>query len=334
MIEQIQEQMPPKVSVIICAFNAEQYISRAVESVLCQTFPEFELIVVDDASTDSTRHEVRRWVDRDRRVSMISQPVNCGLAKTRMVGLLNARSDFVVFLDADDVALPTLLERQYSAISAHPEILGVASYAQYVGENEKEVIGLQKVGPVSRDDYFKIYEKNRLVFLPATTMCRRRDMLAVGGFRVGGFPSSDEVRLQDYCDDLDLWCRMSDLSKDGRYFITLPEPLFLYRKRAGSLSTRNVFAMQRKMRWVKDCLLRRRARQTERSFADYEASLSTLARIRYAQEDYGALFYKRAALSVMRGWYFRAALALAVVTVLNPRLLLQKLRTQSRAGRA
>jgi glycosyltransferase involved in cell wall biosynthesis len=319
------------VSIVICAYNASRYIRRAVQSALDQTHQNLQVIVVDDASADSTAAIAAEFARADKRVSLVRRAENGGLAAARMSGLAQVTSEFVVFLDADDVALPRMLERQLTPLLQDPFVMGVATYAYYIGEQELPRLGIQQIGPVTREEYLRSYEREKLIFLPATTLARTEMVLAAGGFRTDGFPKQEGVRYQDYCDDLDLWCRLSDRSAAGYYFLTIPEPLFLYRKTGNSLSGQNVSAMQSKMRWIKDCLRRRRRGIEERSFETFLQSVSPMQRLLNLKSDYAALYYKKVALCFVNARYLRAALYAAVVIILEPRLVLQKLRTQKRA---
>jgi hypothetical protein len=138
------------------------------------------------------------------------------------------------------------------------------------------------------------------------------------------------VRYQDFSEDVDLWCRLADFAAKGKYLITIPEPLFLYRKSAGSLSTTNIFRMQEKIRWIKDCLKRRRSGLPERSFEEHRKSLLFFRRIHYLRADYAALAYRKMGLCYLKRQYSKALPLFALVCLLDPRLLVQKLKTQKR----
>jgi glycosyltransferase involved in cell wall biosynthesis len=114
----------PAVSVIIIAFNAERYLAEAVQSVFAQTLDDWELIIVDDGSTDGTLDLARALVagrHEQARVLQHSDGGNHGMSATRNRGLDAARGSFVAFLDADDVWLPEKLDRQVSILRAQPE---------------------------------------------------------------------------------------------------------------------------------------------------------------------------------------------------------------------
>ncbi|MDH5561822.1 MAG: glycosyltransferase [Deltaproteobacteria bacterium] len=318
----------PSVSVVICAYNVEQYLEKSIRSILTQTFNNLELIVVDDASTDDTAVIASAAVEKDHRVRLIRHSENKGLAHARMTGLDSTRSDLVLFLDGDDLALPDMLEKQVEIIQSDSNIIGVATYAYYIGDDDSKKLGIQRIGPTSKKKFMDMYKESKLVFLPATTLCRKKMVVEAGGFRLSGLPVKGGVRFQDYCDDLDLWCRLSDLAAQGKYFVTIPIPLFLYRKSTGSISAKNVFVMQQKMRWIKDCLKHRRAGIQERSFLEYQRNRSLLRKLDNLREDCAAYLYKATAFSFLQGRYFKAFFLLLGVCVLSPFLVIQKVRTQ------
>lgn len=108
--------MPPRVSVIITTYNHEAFIAEAVQSVLDQTYSDYELIVVDDGSTDGTLEEISRFAEK---VSLVRQP-NQGVAASRNTGIRRAQGELVAFLDGDDLWEPEKLECQVAAAGDHP----------------------------------------------------------------------------------------------------------------------------------------------------------------------------------------------------------------------
>jgi len=115
----------PSVSVVIIAYNGEAFLAEAIDSVLFQSFSDYELIVVDDGSTDGTRaivEDYRRW--RPDLVRLVQHPDgrNHGMSAARNRGLSAARGEFIAFLDADDVWTPDKLKEQVAILRAHPEV--------------------------------------------------------------------------------------------------------------------------------------------------------------------------------------------------------------------
>jgi len=314
------------VTIIVCCYNAAETLRATLDSLLAQTHEALEVLVVNDASTDESPDIIRSYQERDPRVRMVTHDRNRGLAHGRKTGVENASNELLSFLDADDIATPNMVERLVETLLSDDMILGVSSYRVYF--DEERDLGIQKIGPNTREEYQKLYERNKLVFLSYPNLVRKADVLAAGSYRVDILPNPNGIRYEDFCEDLDLWCRMSDLSADGRYFITLKEPLSRYRKPAGSMSTKNVRIMQDKMRWIKDCLRRRRASEPERSFADFLASRTAWEQFSDRRADAAAGFYKKAGFAYAHRNYSGLAWYLLLTGVTSPKLIRQKVATQ------
>ncbi|WP_369726005.1 glycosyltransferase family 2 protein [Bradyrhizobium sp. LLZ17] len=117
--------MTPKVSCIIIVYNGEEFLGEAVESVLAQSFADWELLIVDDGSTDSSRGIAQRFAQAfpgNIRSLCHADGRNHGMSSTRNLGLSHARGDYVAFLDADDVWLPNKLMAQVAVLDAQPDV--------------------------------------------------------------------------------------------------------------------------------------------------------------------------------------------------------------------
>jgi glycosyltransferase involved in cell wall biosynthesis len=323
--EQIVDHLPPA-SVIICAYNAEKDIRDTLNSLIAQTYDNLEILIVDDASTDGTPAICRAYAERNSRVRYVRHPENRGIAHTRKTGVEQASHELLTFIDSDDIAMPHMVETLVREMLIDDARLGVSAFRIYFDDTRD--LGVQKIGPTSREAYNQLYSRNKLIFLSFPNLVRKADVLRAGGFRVDILPNATGIRYADFCEDLDLWCRMSDFSAEGRYFIALTEPLSKYRKPADSLSTKNLRQMQNKMRWIKDCLLSRRSAQPERSLADFLESRRRLDRILDWFADNGAELYKRAGFAYSHRNYGRLALFLLLAVCVSPKLICHKLKTQ------
>src|SRR5258708_7569819 len=110
----------PLISVIMPVYNAAPFVREAVESILAQTLGDFELIMIDDASTDGSPEILARFTDP--RCRLLTNANNLGAAETKNRGIAEARGEFLAFLDADDVATPQRLARQLEWLRAHPAV--------------------------------------------------------------------------------------------------------------------------------------------------------------------------------------------------------------------
>ena len=115
----------PKVSVIIPCYNGEKYISEAIESVLNQTYQNWELIIVDDRSTDNSKDIVRKYTTINNKITLIEHKYNKGIAKTKNTGIANAKGKYIAFLDQDDIWLNSKLELQLKCFETGNDNIGV-----------------------------------------------------------------------------------------------------------------------------------------------------------------------------------------------------------------
>ncbi len=317
----------PAVTIVVCCYNAAKTVKQTLAALHTQSFTALEILAIDDGSTDETVAILHDSIAIDPRVRVLENSRNRGTAFTRQRGLEEAAADLMMFVDADDIADPILVARLHQTLSDSPDLIGVGCYTTYFA-NEGEDLGVQRVGPESKADFDRIYSDAKLLFMVPCTLFRRDCALAVGGYRQNVMPNDAGIRYQDFSEDLDLWCRMSDLGIDGRWFVTLPESLLRYRKPLNSLSTNNLTHMQLKMRWIKDCLCRRRANHPERSMTEFIASRGIMQRFNDWRSDQAARFYKNAGFCYARRNFLGLAWYLLLAGLHSPKLIRQKIATQ------
>lgn len=122
----------PKVSVVIPAYDREKYIVAAIDSILAQSFADFELVVVDDGSTDGTREVVRGYADP--RIRLICHARNLGVAAARNEGVRQARGEYLAFLDSDDIAFPDRLARQVAFLDSHGDVAALGAWVDWMDD--------------------------------------------------------------------------------------------------------------------------------------------------------------------------------------------------------
>lgn len=317
----------PAVSIIVCCYNSADTLPWTLRTLSAQSFPNFEIVAIDDGSRDDTRAVLEEYAKAEPRLRLLANAGNRGTAYSRQRGLDEARAGLVMFVDADDLAEPNLVERLHETLLSDNALMGVSCYTTYFVEKGR-ALGLQAIGPTSRSQFQKLYDCNKMVFIAPCTLFHKADAMAVGGYRQAIMPNSEGIRYEDFSEDLDLWCRMSDLGEYGRYFLTLPESLLLYRKPATSVSTNNVGLMQLKMRWIKDCLRRRRAGRDEQSLAEFISSRSLLERWSDWRSDKAAACYKQAGFAYAQRKLAMLAFYLILAGMMSPKLIRQKIATQ------
>lgn len=140
---------PPKVTVAIPAYNRERYLADAIESVLAQTFTDFELLIVDDGSSDRSVEIARSY--RDPRVRIVRHDRNKGVAAARNTAVAEAAGAYFAFLDSDDVAYPDRLARQVAFLDRHPDHAAVGAWIDWMDEHGRRTRRVKRK-PVSWDE--------------------------------------------------------------------------------------------------------------------------------------------------------------------------------------
>lgn len=212
----------PAISVVMSVYNGEVYLAEAVESILAQTFRDFEFIIIDDGSKDRTGLMLAEYARRDERVRVVAQE-NRGRAESLNRGIEMARAELIARMDADDVALPERLAQQWEFLQAHPEVGLLGTAVENIGP------GGEKLGtyvPVTEDGDLRQIMLQWCPFRHPTILMRKEIALKAGGYRKA---------LRD-ADDYDLWLRMAERAR----MANLPEPLLCYRFHPDQASMSNM----------------------------------------------------------------------------------------------
>ncbi len=196
---------PPRVSVISIFYNAEPYFAEAIESVLGQDFDDFELILVDDGSTDfSTKRAQTYAADDPKRIRYLEHPghQNRGMSATRNLGLKTARGEYVAFIDADDRWGPAKLREQVAILDARAEVDAVCGIVNYwsswqSGKDRFQPTGHVQDRPIAPPDAaMALYPLGTAAPPSPSDLLLRRSIIE----KVGGFESSFTGPLQAYED--------------------------------------------------------------------------------------------------------------------------------------
>lgn len=215
-------------SVVMAVYNGEEYLKEAIDSILHQTYKDFEFIIVNDGSSDKTR-EILNLIE-DNRVRVIHLEENQGLANALNIGIQNANGEWIVRQDADDVSYPHRIMEQANHIKSHPDVILLGSHIkcfsarQSVSNNILKIVENYHNGLVNRADL----RRERFSGCPLSHgSCT---FLIKAFFRAGQYDPKYEI-VQDY----DLWLRMFELGEVD----IVPQVLYKYRFSMNSLSHNN-----------------------------------------------------------------------------------------------
>ena len=216
--------MNPDVSIIMPAFNASETISDAITSVVSQDFPDWELLVVDDASEDDTRAIVESFRAKESRIRLIENPVNRGRIESRNLAIELAQGRYIAFLDSDDFWLPTKLSRQVALMESERAVLSYTAYRKF------------------RDDDGA---SSRVVNVPLALsyeeLLRENVIACSSAIYDAGVLGKRYMNPRASREDFMLWL---DILSDGERAVGLDDPLLMLRKRRGSQSSDKMKAVR------------------------------------------------------------------------------------------
>lgn len=213
------------ISVVIPAYNASEFLPDAIESILTQTFQDFEIIIIDDCSTDSTWEVIQGFAQKNSRIRAYHNSKNLGIAGNRNKGVSLAVGKYLVWQDADDISMPTRLEKQYRFMESHPEVGIVGGYIELF--RGPVILGVRKY-PLEDAILRRCIFRYSPIAQPAA-MIRLEALCKVGEYNLRYPPA----------EDIDMTFRI------GKYFklANIPETVLRYRESHSSAT----FTRLRKM---------------------------------------------------------------------------------------
>jgi glycosyltransferase involved in cell wall biosynthesis len=206
--------MVPKISVITTVFNCERFIRQSLESILNQTFRDFEYIVVNDGSTDNTLQKIREIASADDRIILIDNKTNIGRVKSLNTALENVKSSYIAIQDADDISLPERLEKQYNFLENNKDY--VLAGANIIVMDEFENFISKPERPIENDEA-KFSLLFRCTFANPSIMFRKKVI------------DENNIKYEDNFIHAEDFRIITLISRHGKVY-NLKEPLVKYRK--------------------------------------------------------------------------------------------------------
>lgn len=210
----------PVISVVMSVYNGEKYLRESIESILNQTYRNFEFIIINDGSTDSTREIVLSY--DDPRICLIDNKENIGLTKSLNKGLRIARGGYIARMDADDISMPNRFESQIDFLNHHREYAVVGTLLKVINENSKVIFTIEK--PIQHTDIRDFLNRDNCIG-HGSAMIRKTCLQSVG------FYDESIEKSQDY----DLWLRISQNYK----LANIPQYLYMWRNHKENISEKH-----------------------------------------------------------------------------------------------
>jgi glycosyltransferase involved in cell wall biosynthesis len=297
----------PEISVIMPVYNGAKFLRESLQAILRQTFSNFELLVIDDGSTDDSADIIRALPDT--RIRYIRQS-NQGLCAALNRGIREAAAPLIARNDHDDLSLPHRLERQRELITANAEAIAVFShYTKFGKKRGWDNADKQSLADGSAE---KVDPLRHGCLLGSTMMATTNSLRAVKGYRQSCYP----------CDDYDLEMRLCELGE----VLLIRENLVRYRFHTSANTYRTFKEMQAKTRWLACNYTRRQQKQEELSFGDFVHTRNVSARSHFNERriDQSKLHMRFAGQYYLDGRDLLSLWHLAVAFTLDPVAILSR----------
>lgn len=310
----------------ICLYNASKYLPETLECIVGQTVQDFHLMLINDCSTDDSVAVIESFfAAHPRQYELVNLPVNGGLCAGRRYVEEHATTRYVLFVDADDCPYPDLVASLYDKITSDEDLIAVGCHLEYMGSKGEKLTGGIYLGCKTKEEFYAKAQAGKLVFMQPTAMYDRLVALRVGGHNTEGFPEG-KPRYRDLCEDLDLWCRMSDLYTEGKAIVVVPRILCRYRKHESAMSTDSM-GMLLRMKHIKNNLRRRRRGETDLTFIEFRDSLTPKQLKAIRREAIAADSLRKGYFLLKKGRVFSALYHFTRSFFANPGYLWQKIRS-------
>jgi len=188
------------ISVVMPVYNCDKYIRESIESILNQTYKNFEFIIINDGSTDNSLNIIRDYANKDYRIKIINQP-NSGIVRALNRGLFEAKGEWIFRMDGDDIALPCRFDIQIETIKKNSSLVLIGGACQQIN-SEGIPIKINKY-PSEHNKLINILENGK-AFFPHPTACFYRDVVV----KLGGYREHFK-----HAEDIDLWLRLINVGK-------------------------------------------------------------------------------------------------------------------------
>ena len=259
----MEKKVQPKISVLMPVYNGGQYLAEAIQSILNQTFTDFEFIIIDDGSTDDSLDIIKKYAGLDSRIKLISRQ-NKGLVYTLNEGVKIAQADFIARMDSDDISLKERFEKQLDFLMTNSEYIAVGCLINLIDSDGDMICPFGEW--LTHDDIDRAHLRGigGGAITHPSAMMRKNKILEVGGYS----------ELYEHAEDLDLWLKLAEVGK----LANLEERLFVYRQHMESIGySKRLTQLTSVKKAIKNACKRRNIEYKE--LDDSETDLPSLADI-------------------------------------------------------
>ena len=243
----------PVVTVLMSVYNGQDYLAEAIDSILAQTFKDFEFLIIDDGSSDKSPAILKKYATRDKRIELLAQK-NQGLVPSLNRGIKEASGKYIARQDADDQSAPNRLAKQVKFLESNPNTVIVGSSIEVMDEASNI---LHRHAILLDDPELRQELLLRSPFAHGSVTFNRQSAIEAGLYDPASWPA----------EDYDLWLRLSKYGK----LANLDEYLYIYREHGSGISVKNLELQQKKLKEVQDKAWKERSRLLPKKKIDLAA---------------------------------------------------------------
>ena len=308
--------MQPLVSVILPVYNQEFFLEETIMSILSQSFRNFELLIIDDGSTDSSAKIIQKLSVTDSRIIAYFE-ANVGKSQATNNLVNKAIGEWCAFLDADDVMMPERLEKQVAFHKNHSEIHASSSHCYYINQTGN-LFATQRYEGLSSLKEFKqtVFREEFITCSYTGLMVSRKVFVEIGGLQ----------KKLEVCEDFEFFNRLVDR---GFILLVIPEVLMKYRIHPSAITVRKPLLVRDTISFVKHCFRLKRAGKPEISFEDFlklQQQYSWWTKLNRRRFQYATIFFRDAGVSVLSKKYLLFLWQIAVSSALSPNYVFKKMK--------
>lgn len=304
----------PLVTILLPTYNCGKYIEESIRSCLNQTYENFELLAIDDGSTDNTSALVMKLAESDRRISFFRKN-HSGITKTLNLGLKLAQGEFIAIHNADDSMTYDRLEKQIIFLLENPSYSLIGSLIYYVNESGK-LYGASSSPFCDEKKIYETFNNKELVGFAHASFCyRKRDILKIGGY--------DENLI--LAEDIDL---INRCLKAGYKIKLLDIPLVYARIRSDSTTAKNLHEIKTINRWIKNKIFAEYDEQKIDDLQQFKNSIKKLGILKQLKQkikDLGFIYYKLSTIDFVEKKYVKAFFNYLLAFLFYPKYAIGKL---------
>jgi len=307
--------MTPNVTVILPVYNQGKYLEETIESILRQQYKDFELLIVDDGSTDNSSAIIRRFQEKDARVLAFFES-NSGKSLSTNFLVKKARTELCAFMDADDVMLEDRLLKQVVYHQANPDIDASSCHCYYINE-KGNMFGIQRYSVGNQVAQYNPAFKNEEFIICSYTglMVTKKAYLETGGL----------TKKFEPCEDFEFFNRLTD---SGYRLTVIPEVLMKYRIHQSAITVKRPLLVLDTVDFVKHCIRLRRSGKPEISFEDFRKVQKTYSwwkKMNKKRFKYSMIYFRNAGFSRLSKDYLDCAYQLTASLILSPDYVAKKI---------